>query len=1255
MKSTLAKFEADHLQIKMLSERIEALESNLVEQETIEVVAIAEDVVKPVAHEIVPVVEELPVIEVEEAVPITIDQVVAEVKAIALTITDEMMVSQLVEMDKQIEEESSENAEVEVVEITSENEEIEEQISAFSEPLEEMTDIKQTSSLKQLFSDHDHEERQTPAIIKEKKPLFEFKSENWVGINLLNRIGALLIIIGAISAANLGILPPIVRTIVLFGFALAVVVTGEFMNRKKPTIASMGVTAAGVALLYVAVAMSHFGLQTLGMYSALIACILATALGVYLAIRYDEQVVGCFALVGGFLPILAIDPINNTLTIGIVIYFLILSMFSLSIALARKWTIMNVVGFTLAVVSSAYLGMLADPFIALLYACFAFFLYIILPLITAYRTKESFTEFDVIFASINAFVSSTIIFLIASQLVTNILGFLSLIFAGIYIGLAHFIRKKFEHKNMEVIFKLTSIAFTILFVPFYFDARWFAIAWLAEAVVIATYGILREKKISEFTGLGLLGFSALSLLAYNLSFNIQFTFNYTFFTLALLIVLGVYIYQKRQHIAHAQVYKMGALINLWIFVMYTVFSYVADLNVAITLAVLLTLSLSTLYVKVKILLDDGIRVLANIMHAGSMIGLWVVTINFDQSWSLILNLMITGLMLAMVLYYKPSDIDRSWLRAYKLIHLINLWLSSVWITGALVHEWIPNLKESYVITFLVILTLIIATLYVKVKVLAIKGSHPLANIMHSSGIIFLWFSTVAYEDNLILMLNLAVSIVMVAMVLRYKVTQIDNEWVRVYKILNLINLWVALVFIGLRLVINWFEDLSTPYLIIIGITLTIILACVYAKAKILADEGTRDLAKVMHFVSIVGVWAINLLYISYTRLSILNLALNLILTILLTILAVYYMIKEENTKPIHGYKTFNLINLWLSSTWILFALVFEFIPTAPVNYLMASASMIVAIVTLLLSALYVKIKVLVDQGTRILANIMHAVALIFLWISGSGFAWENHYLELVFTLILLFVAFAMIIYYKINEADSKWVQHYKNINLINLWLLTLFIIGNLLHNFDGFPIVLILITFVGALSITRIPVILDEQTIIISLVMHGVGLSCLAVFNASVYNEFFIWLFLNFTTQLVALVALNDFINKISKKLVSSGKESPFKLLIIFSYFLFVVTQGLMVQGDVGFNSGLISIIYVIAAFIWIVLGFKFKNIVLRKCGLFLSIAAVAKLLIIDTWGLSTEMRIVSYLTLGVVLMLISFVYQRFSRKLEEMEKTEEV
>ena len=856
--------------------------------------------------------------------------------------------------------------------------------------------------------------------VENKEPKFKINSENWVGVNLLNRLGALLIVIGAIATASFEGFPPIIRSLVLFVLAFGIVSLGEIMNRKKPTTASMGVTAAGVALVYVAIAMSYFGLQVLGMYPALIACILATILGVFLAIRYDEQVVGCFALVGGYLPILAIDPFNDILTIGLIVYFLILSMYSLSIALSKKWTMMNLVGFILTIIGTAYLGWYAEPSIALLYAIFAFFLYIIVPLISTFQTKGLFNEFDVILSSINAFISSIIIFLIANRLdIPNIHGFLSLIFAIIYIGLAHVAKKIFSDKNMETIFKLTSIAFIILFVPFYFDARWFAIAWLVEAVVIASYGILREKKISEFTGLGLLGISAISLLNYNLSFAIQLTFNYTFFTIATCTVLGLYIYKKKQHSSYPQGYKFFTLANLWIFTIYIAFTYITDFDIARILSITLALILSIIYVKVKDLSDNGTHILANIIHVVSMITLWFLIFMF------------------------------------------------------------PN-------TYISLLTLTLA-------------------------------------------------ITMTAMVVYYKNTIADNGWVKAYKIISLISLWQALLFISTNFIDIWLHQ-SALHNVIVVITLTFI--------------------------------------------------------------------------------------------------------------------------TLIFSALCAKWKVLLDKGTLILANIMHGFTLVMLWLFIDDMVWRhqrhgNYHFELILGLALLFIAFAMLIYYKITTKDNKWLKIYKNINIVNLWALTLYIVASLLQDFDGSQIILILITFAIALAITRVKALRDEGAKIISIIMNIVGLFWLAIFNSTISNSLFIWLLLNSITQIVAIIALNDLIKKITNQSNQNERESPFKLIIIFVYVLFIVTQGLMVQGNVGFNSAIISIIYAVTSFVWIVLGFKLKNNVLRKYGLYLSIVSVAKLLILDTWGLAIEMRIISYFTLGLVLMLISFVYQRFSRKLDNNEMKE--
>jgi len=195
-------------------------------------------------------------------------------------------------------------------------------------------------------------------------------------------------------------------------------------------------------------------------------------------------------------------------------------------------------------------------------------------------------------------------------------------------------------------------------------------------------------------------------------------------------------------------------------------------------------------------------------------------------------------------------------------------------------------------------------------------------------------------------------------------------------------------------------------------------------------------------------------------------------------------------------------------------------------------------------------------------------------------------------------------------------------------------------SFFGMQMVLITLVFVFAFVITKIPAIYDDGTRILALLMHIAALIWLWGFNMFEYSNVWGLVVINGIVQIIALLAINDMVSLVSVK----GAANPLKIMLLSSYFLLVITQGMMVQADVAFNSAVISIKYAVAAFAWIVIGFAIKNKPVRKAGLFLSMAAVAKLLVIDTWGLSTEMRIVSYISLGLILMLISFVYQRLSR-----------
>ena len=105
--------------------------------------------------------------------------------------------------------------------------------------------------------------------------------------------------------------------------------------------------------------------------------------------------------------------------------------------------------------------------------------------------------------------------------------------------------------------------------------------------------------------------------------------------------------------------------------------------------------------------------------------------------------------------------------------------------------------------------------------------------------------------------------------------------------------------------------------------------------------------------------------------------------------------------------------------------------------------------------------------------------------------------------------------------------------------------------------------------------------------------------------------------------------------------------IIISAYVVLLLTQNLITQYNLSFTSAVISIIYVVTALAWIVFGFMRRYSFIRRFGLGLAIMSVLKLFLLDLAGLAQGYRIISYFTLGVTLLAISFVYQYFSKRME--------
>ncbi|MDF1616490.1 DUF2339 domain-containing protein [Petrocella sp. FN5] len=475
--------------------------------------------------------------------------------------------------------------------------------------------------------------------------------ERFVGLNLLNAVGIFLIIIGVITAARFTYvqLPDLLKGIMMFVLGASMLTVGEFLNRKKPNIFSLGITAGGVGVLYVALATSYFGLSILDMYPAIAVCILITAVAFVLSNRYNSQTIMVFALIGGYLPMFSIGS-EIAIIYGAMIYFVALNLLALMVAFGKKWRIPSFIGLALNIIGTVYIcfnfaygSTRIEKTIVILYVLFAFLIYTFIPIISTYRTNGKFRKSDVVLLGVNTFFSSMIMYGVFYMFdLVDYNGALAIAFATIYLLLGRLIEKKFtgEERNTKALFYLTGLAFVVLIIPLQFGRAWLSLGWLAEGVALSVYGILHNEKIFKRSGLIISGLCLFAFLWFDYVWRIDhlFAYKYLAMTLGSLMILGSYMYKKMMSSGFVTIYKYFVLANIWFYTLYiieelknmllNIYGNAGTYNIDYlmgALAIVSTFLIAYALPRIKMLSDLGTKIISMILYIVGV--LWLFALN----------------------------------------------------------------------------------------------------------------------------------------------------------------------------------------------------------------------------------------------------------------------------------------------------------------------------------------------------------------------------------------------------------------------------------------------------------------------------------------------------------------------------------------------------------------------------------------------------------------------------------------------------
>ena len=175
-----------------------------------------------------------------------------------------------------------------------------------------------------------------------------FTLESKVGLTVVNRIGAITLVLGVAFffkwAVDNNWIGPAGRVALglLAGFVTLAV--GDVIWRKRQLVFAQGITAAGIAILFLAIYAAFGFYHLIPQAAAFVMMVAATIMAALLALRYDSFAIAALGLVAGYATPLLLST-GEDHPWFLFSYLLLLNVAATELATRRKWRGLEIISF----------------------------------------------------------------------------------------------------------------------------------------------------------------------------------------------------------------------------------------------------------------------------------------------------------------------------------------------------------------------------------------------------------------------------------------------------------------------------------------------------------------------------------------------------------------------------------------------------------------------------------------------------------------------------------------------------------------------------------------------------------------------------------------------------------------------------------------------------------------------------------------------------------------------------------------------
>jgi uncharacterized membrane protein len=370
--------------------------------------------------------------------------------------------------------------------------------------------------------------------------------EEWevlIGGKLLNRIGALALIIGAgfflKYAFDNNWITETLRVMIGVLAGVGLLLAGERFQRKELKIFAQGLTGAGLSILYLSLYASFNFYHLVPQIVAFLLMSIVTIVAFLLAFRYDALAVSVMGWAGGFLtPILLSTGQANEA--GLFTYIAILEAGLLAVVFRKdKWNILAPLTLG-AIYFVFYQWFLAyyqedDLLLTLFFVAVFWSLFFVLDVIRTMRAGADYSVLQRGIAALNAVFFYATVYLLLYPENFSKMAAVSLAISAVYFLTILLLKKKNpEAQSAFAQYTMTAIFLLILATAIEFSGFTIAIFWSIEAFLLAACTLRWQHKFLVYTALAIFLLTAFFLInvdgalayepieAFTLIFNLRF-------------------------------------------------------------------------------------------------------------------------------------------------------------------------------------------------------------------------------------------------------------------------------------------------------------------------------------------------------------------------------------------------------------------------------------------------------------------------------------------------------------------------------------------------------------------------------------------------------------------------------------------------------------------------------------------------------------------------------------------------------------